>query len=395
MATIELERYVVAFEAWARVSDQSVEVKRSIAQVAAYLRTRHRGDVEIETLCQDALGWLREHRYLVPDVGKSCLMGRMVYGGEDLRTRPCPIHGGRWSGCAIDACPAGCNYGINLTGWLPNDLVDEWPQRTKDPQLDELADALRESWSDDHATVYADRLLALGDPRGELITLELTMRVRPSDELAARYAALLETCFGDIRSSSIAELRSTRGIGERATVRLGFLEASIESASDVRKIFNSRNGRYLRKLVVRGDAAMVSDSLSTLSIRPLIWLDELTVHASPSRQTSAVAEDTAEDLIDMMPNLRSLDVTGHRVFSIYELPNVRRARLSELDSVSFVRAPQLESLELAPVSAFEPRAFALYLDELARRAPALKAIDVPRHALSGFGELSHPLLRLT
>jgi hypothetical protein len=49
------------------------------------------------------------------DIAKSNLLGRLLYGGENLRTMPCPQHKGHWSGYQED-CPLGCG----MTGWLPN-----------------------------------------------------------------------------------------------------------------------------------------------------------------------------------------------------------------------------------------------------------------------------------
>ena len=50
-------------------------------------------------------------------VQKSNLLARTIYGGEPVRTTPCPVHAGTWSGLEpLDApCPHGCGY----TGWLP------------------------------------------------------------------------------------------------------------------------------------------------------------------------------------------------------------------------------------------------------------------------------------
>ena len=39
---------------------------------------------------------LDQVRFLV--VGKSCLLDRMIYGGEKPSQTPCPVHQGRWSG---------------------------------------------------------------------------------------------------------------------------------------------------------------------------------------------------------------------------------------------------------------------------------------------------------
>jgi len=49
---------------------------------------------------------------------KSNLLYRLIYLGEKLRTKPCPIHKGHWSGCSPDPCPEGCSSGSDITGWL-------------------------------------------------------------------------------------------------------------------------------------------------------------------------------------------------------------------------------------------------------------------------------------
>lgn len=45
---------------------------------------------------------------------KSSLLGRLFYGREKLRTKKCPTHDGKWSGCFLE-CPC------EGTGWLPED----------------------------------------------------------------------------------------------------------------------------------------------------------------------------------------------------------------------------------------------------------------------------------
>ena len=52
-------------------------------------------------------------------VSKSNLLARLLYEGEKLRTEPCPIHQGRWSGCVWgeQRCPH-CMSGDNVTGWV-------------------------------------------------------------------------------------------------------------------------------------------------------------------------------------------------------------------------------------------------------------------------------------
>lgn len=49
------------------------------------------------------------------DIQKSNLLGRVLYGREPVRTRPCPVHKGHWTGRGpqYDAC------GCEGCGWLP------------------------------------------------------------------------------------------------------------------------------------------------------------------------------------------------------------------------------------------------------------------------------------
>jgi hypothetical protein len=60
---------------------------------------------------------LREYgQFIIAFASKSSLLGRLLYGGEDVRKRRCPIHNGQWVG--VSCCPHGCDE----TGWLPNEL---------------------------------------------------------------------------------------------------------------------------------------------------------------------------------------------------------------------------------------------------------------------------------
>jgi hypothetical protein len=61
------------------------------------------------------------------EIRKSSLLARLIYGGEPLRTRVCPVHKGRWSGLA--PCPHGCES----TGWVREDWPDGAPRCTRHP----------------------------------------------------------------------------------------------------------------------------------------------------------------------------------------------------------------------------------------------------------------------
>jgi hypothetical protein len=51
-------------------------------------------------------------------IRKSNLLARLIYGGQKLRTRKCPVHKGHWSGCVFEDPGCGCLDGSNVTGWL-------------------------------------------------------------------------------------------------------------------------------------------------------------------------------------------------------------------------------------------------------------------------------------
>ena len=58
---------------------------------------------------------------------KSCLLDRLIYGGEKLRENMCPIHKGHWSGCNLEGEACDCAHDSCITGWLqnPNDPKSE------------------------------------------------------------------------------------------------------------------------------------------------------------------------------------------------------------------------------------------------------------------------------
>jgi hypothetical protein len=60
--------------------------------------------------------------YISLQIDKSNLLWRLLYAGEQVRSTPCPVHKGKWSGCGPDPrwtdSRCGCwSYG-NVTGWM-------------------------------------------------------------------------------------------------------------------------------------------------------------------------------------------------------------------------------------------------------------------------------------
>ena len=126
---VTVKEYVAAFETWASVAKLPVdedrllkhaliqlqiqvqdETSRSVEHYCLLFKTYLQVTVDDKTTCENL-----ERR-----IRKSCLLDRLLYLGEPLRTKPCPDHPGQWWGCSPYKCPHGCDTGCGcLTGWLP------------------------------------------------------------------------------------------------------------------------------------------------------------------------------------------------------------------------------------------------------------------------------------
>lgn len=98
-----VSHYCAAFETWMKVLEDKYR------QVS-----KEKGEKEAD---REVWGSriIPHFRDIQLHIQKSDLLARLVYGGEKLRTKPCPEHKGKWSGLHFEPCPHGCGY----TGWLP------------------------------------------------------------------------------------------------------------------------------------------------------------------------------------------------------------------------------------------------------------------------------------
>ncbi|HET9988193.1 MAG TPA: hypothetical protein VFQ65_06730, partial [Kofleriaceae bacterium] len=94
--------------------------------------------------------------------------------------------------------------------------------------LAELERELATAWSRDHLAVYADHLQALGDPRGELIAIDLAGRPAASE---GRRAQLVATW--------LAELPAGR---DSAAVDHGFLAVELANPASLAMLLASDYG---------------------------------------------------------------------------------------------------------------------------------------------------------
>jgi len=191
---------------------------------------------------------------------------------------------------------------------------------------DDLEAALVACWNVDDLAVYADHLLADGDPRGELIALDLHPdRVAP-EWGARRQAALRAWLGGDLAARA------------QGLVRHGFVHALDDgkgaAGALTGPLLDSPAGAFVRSFTARGPATRVRASLQRLAARPRPYLTHLRIAIrTGAAREPAIGDAAAEALIAAAPRLVELDVSGRRVLGAFPHPALRRLRMSHHDSI--------------------------------------------------------------
>lgn len=201
--------------------------------------------------------------------------------------------------------------------------------------------------------VYADALQRQGDPRGELIALQIAaeqdtraaVKAAPGKLLAANVATLLGPLAGhvtDVRDLAAPPFRW----------RFGFIHrVEVKHAALLDELFAHPSGRFVVELAVRcQDHAEASAALATLERVQPAALRELDIHVQvPSGTLGAL-----ESLWPALPRLERLAIVANRFeLGALALPAMKRARfaartMSEGSTVAIAAAPWpvLERLEL-------------------------------------------------
>ncbi len=227
----------------------------------------------------------------------------------------------------------------------------------------ELAELLRLVLArpDDHAAlgVYADALTGLGDPRGELIVVQLARLTTDSAELVQRERELV--------TQLSAELGGRLGQGVAFAWALGFVDAiDLEPSQDHRRLADIFHelavvpaARRLRRIVIRSIApgwGTFAPSISALGRMASKALRELVITHQP--RPGSVGESVYLDLGDLgalgraLPRLEVLEISGSG-FNIasFEASSLRRLVIGrasgyELIPLASTRMARLEELVL-------------------------------------------------
>lgn len=206
--------------------------------------------------------------------------------------------------------------------------------------LAELEAAVRASWDREAIAIYADHLQAIGDPRGELVAIDLRIDESGSDAaVLARRSELIAEWFG-------ADLPP-------GLVRYGFVDVDATGANGDKQLTAALRGpgaAFVRSVALAGEAPEVHDALAMLAERPHPWLTSLAIKQWAERGTTFDDAATAR-LFDQLPALRVIDLSGRRILGNVAHSNVEQLRLTGYDAIASVLDPARTWPRLATIDA--------------------------------------------
>ena len=247
--------------------------------------------------------------------------------------------------------------------------------------MDELEDALHARWDRETLLVYADALQAAGDPRGELIALDLEIAERgTTPELAIRRRKRLYEWLGGstIAGRPVHEASFRDGFvddfyvtHDRNTGVTGYLDA----------LFASRAGRFVRGLTIAvGGLVQLREAFAVLVREPRRWLERIELRVVEADRP--IGEPLVRALIAATPRLHTLAINDTGAIAAFPHPNVRHV-ITESPRLALVQTiPNVETLDLVLDSDDREDNEAGYTpDVLAgiHTLPSLRVLDLSRN----------------
>jgi hypothetical protein len=268
-------------------------------------------------------------------------------------------------------------------------------------KLGDIEEALASGRTPELLTVYGDALQSIGDPRGDLIAIDLHVAAHgPSAELAASKREQIDRWLG-------AELAArVLAIG---AVDHGFVNLRWGLGADEleRVLANPALHAALRELAIEDHDPGLRRAIDLVCARPPPWLEHLQVVRYPDafdaslREAVAIDDDRAQALVRATPRLRQLTIAGANAVGELVHPHVRTVCVYDYNAFgSLLRGgaplPSVHELDFQfgddpgaerPASLLPPE-----------RLPALRRLDLARNealwrdlafALVG----THPIMR--
>jgi uncharacterized protein (TIGR02996 family) len=250
---------------------------------------------------------------------------------------------------------------------------------------DQLEASLRARCDHDTLAVYADFLQSHGDPRGELIALDLN-GASSSVDIEKRRGQLLKRWLGEDFEVSWDPVQRIWYAGELtssyATFACGFVDLFISDADYtmdlvVAHLLAAPAGEYMRRLTLAGPTAMLSLLLEVVASRKRGWLQHLAI-SRPLHETPLLVGDAlAKKLVAATPNLDVLDVKGRNMLGRFTHPTVRELGVTGSEAIELGAGPPLPALHTIDfaLDGDRPMPRGLFSPE---RVPALRRLSLAR-----------------
>jgi hypothetical protein len=249
---------------------------------------------------------------------------------------------------------------------------------------DDLEEALHDAFDHEHLAVYADELQRLGDPRGELIALDLRAdQEGATEEITARRRELLLSLLGPVAA-----------VHPLVRCRYGFVDLMFALRDEMREgalaafdaVLLGPLGSYVRDVTFSGDGVRLRDLMALLAQRSRPFLTRLALEGPHALHYIDLPREIVARASTMMPRLVTLEATGRRAVPPVEFPTVRHVVSHCYDAVTALTAsnggppcfPRVERLNIRLFWTLQT----LQLEALLPPAqlPALRELDMSRCA---------------
>lgn len=203
--------------------------------------------------------------------------------------------------------------------------------------------------------VYADHLQALGDPRGELLAIDLEIeRTGATDELVTHRTSILHAWLGRHEPSDPRH----RWIGE--SLRLGFVEDLVlqdiwtNRLHEIHDALATPLAPYIRGITIMGKIATVARALGALATTVHHHLTRLTIRCQSAQSLEQVCSLTGDGdeaiahIFGRFPRLQLLELRGGSIFAQMPHAGVRRLRITGFDAITSLvdgEGPPLSGVE--------------------------------------------------
>jgi len=195
--------------------------------------------------------------------------------------------------------------------------------------IDELEQTLATAWNLETLAVYGDQLQAIGDPRGELVAIDLAI----DDDTASPGVEERRRDCMQAWAGELAALRTTR-------FKYGFVLDTI--GIDVARVLDSKLADHMLGVRIAENYERIAAQVDQLARRPRRFLRQLAVRTetdAPWKVKRLLDSARVDAAIAATPNLVSFDAEGRAVCDSFPHPNLRTLRVTGFDSITALREP--------------------------------------------------------